>query len=48
MTTLLIPAYLLQRKEEDQGIASSGRWYKNTSDLAMEYVFVLALEPGCV
>lgn len=43
------PGYLLPKgKRGDQGIASDGRWYKNTLDLAMEYVFVLVLEPGCV
>jgi hypothetical protein len=36
------------RGKKRKNIISNGRWYKNNLDLAVEHVFVLALEPGCV
>lgn len=41
-------AYRHWGTREEQDIISNGRWYKSNLDLAIKYVFVLALELGRV
>ena len=48
MVMQLMLAYLLWEERKEQDIISKGGWYKNNLALAIEYVFVLALEPGRV